>query len=246
MNTKHKDMNPITKRMDFNDSVYTAIKDSEYLLDVDDDTKSSIYCSSTTCHVSFNYNMSYREVLIYSKLGKCLSQHSTQKLNVLDVGSGELLTAKKLIHDTSFVNTYTTIDNKIDPSEYIHDIQHCIDTFEYFNIDILKDDFVTDKKYDIVFIDVEPHGKEIEVYERVKHCLSPKHLCILKHVGFIDLYGSYLADRFLSKYEEHVSDYYAESVRNIISTLHQVRDVFIIFDTSTPNTSTMNIRELLF
>lgn len=228
--------------MEFNGPLYTALKDSEYLLDVDEQKEFSTYRS----HIldSFEYNMSYREVLIYSKLGACLSEQP-KKLNVLDVGSGKLLTAKKLIKNTSFVGTYTAIDHQVDPTKHIHDLQRFMDAFEYYNIDILKEDFVTDKKYDIVLIDVEPHGKEIEVYERLKHCLSETHLCILKHVGFIDLYGSCLADRFLMKYEAYVSDYYGECTGKIISTLHEIRDVFVLFDMSTSKTTTMNIRDLL-
>jgi hypothetical protein len=36
--------------------------------------------------------------------------------------------------------------------------------------------------YDIVVIDVEPHGREVEVYESKKY-LTDTHLVILKHIG---------------------------------------------------------------
>lgn len=211
--------------MDLTEPLYAALKDSEYLLDVDTQKEFDKYRP----HIldGFDHNMSYREVLVYNKLGKYLS--SGRKLNVLDVGSGKLLTAKKLIQNTSFVETYTAIDKNVDANEHGNVIKRFVTNFEYRKLDILDEDFSTDTKYDIVMIDVEPHGKEIEVYERVKHALSESHLCILKHVGFIDLYGSCLADRFLQKYEDVVSDYYGECPRTIISTLHEIRDIFIVF-----------------
>ena len=219
--------------MDFNESLYAALKDTEYLLD---ENKQNHYPSISE---SFQYNMSYREVLIYTKLGEYLS--NGKKLNVLDVGSGKLLTATKLIKGTSFVATYTAIDNQVDANDHATNVKPYVASFEYHKLDILTDDFATDKTYDIVMIDVEPHGKEIEVYERVKHALAESHLCILKHVGCLDMYGSCLADRFLAKYEDHMSDYYGESSRTILSILCQVRDVFILFD----KTKTTNIRALL-
>lgn len=92
--------------MYFNAPLYTALKDTEYLID---ENEQNHYPSISE---SFEYNMSYREVLIYTKLGEYLS--NGKKLNVLDVGSGKLLTVTKLIKGTSFVATYTAIDNQVD------------------------------------------------------------------------------------------------------------------------------------
>jgi hypothetical protein len=223
--------------MVYNEPLYNALKETEFLLEVPDDN-----LIKYRDHIlsSFDSNMSYREILIYEKLGEYLSK-GNKKLNVLDVGSGKLLTAEKLIKNTSFVNTYTAIDNKVDANDFAKNVKPYVETFEYHNLDILKDTFTSDTRYDIVFIDIEPHSHEIEVYENIKHVLSESHLCILKHVGSIDLDGSSLADKFLTKYEEQLSDYYGESSGYIISTLHQIRDVFVIFDT----TKTTKIRELL-
>jgi hypothetical protein len=179
---------------------------------------------------------SYRELMIYEYIGQFLSSQTTRttrKYNVLDVGSGELLTAQTLIKNTSFVGTYTAIDFKVDAHQHGKHVKPYVDEFEYVNIDILKDEFMphSDLLYDIVIIDVEPHGKEIEVYEKIKHFLNESHLCVLKHVGCIDLYASGLANTFLTKYEEELSDYYGESTGlRYLSALHYIRDVFVIFD----------------
>jgi hypothetical protein len=188
---------------------------------------------------------SYREALIYEYIGQFLSSETTRKYNVLDIGSGELLTAQALIKNTSFVGTYTAIDFKVDAHQYGKDVKSYVDQFEYVNIDILKDEFMPsngDILYDIVIIDVEPHGNEIEVYEKIKHILNESHLCVLKHVGSIDLYGSGLANTFLTKYEQDMSDYYGESTGpRHLSPLHYMRDVFVIFDKE----KTTRIRDFL-
>jgi hypothetical protein len=63
--------------------------------------------------------------------------------------------------------------------------------------------------------------------------MTEHHLCILKHVGFIDLYGCSHANRFMTRYEDSMSDYYGETIGlGVISMLEYVRDVFIIFGES--------------
>lgn len=227
--------------MEFNSALYNSLKESEFLLNVDEKQEWSKY-RDNYIDAYDNYSMSYREFLIYKQLGKYLSKSIVhKKLNVLDVGSGKLHTAERLIKDTSFVGVYTAIDNIVDANEYSRNILPYVETFEYSNTDILKGDFTSENIYDIVFIDVEPHSHEIEVYEKIKHCLAKSHLCILKHVGFIDLYGSSLADKFMTKYEEEMSDYYGETSGKTIPILSYVRDVFVIFDTH----KTTNVRNML-
>lgn len=84
-----------------------------------------------------------------------------------------------------------------------------------------------DAHYDLVVIDVEPHGRECEVYDRVRRYLADTHVCLLKHVGFIDLFGSACADRFLNRHiydERRVLDYYGVAVHN----RWEMRDVYVV------------------
>jgi hypothetical protein len=84
--------------------------------------------------------------------------------------------------------------------------------------------------YDLLIVDIEPHGDEKKVYETFKRFMKPTHLCILKHVGFIDLYGSAMADWFIDTYlkSRHVHDFFAQEDLDT-----GFRDVFLIMS-STP------------
>ena len=217
------------------DALYDALKSTEFLLDIETYQEERKY--DEQCRKARDSGMSsYREALMYQHIGKYLTLGTNKrKYNVLDVGSGELLTAQTLIKNTSFVGTYTAIDYQVDAYKYGKHVQPYVGEFKYINIDILKEEFIpsnSDMLYDIVMIDVEPHGKEIEVYEKIKHCLSESHLCVLKHVGYISMYGSSLANTFLTRYENEISDYYGESTGPCyVSPLHHMRDIFVIFDT---------------
>jgi hypothetical protein len=92
-------------------------------------------------------------------------------------------------------------------------------------MDIFHDALTLDDTFDIVLIDIEPHGREIEVYENIKHLMNPEHLCILKHVAFIDLFGSAFADRFLDRYKACVIDSFCDDDKNHFVNM---RDVFIV------------------
>jgi hypothetical protein len=71
-------------------------------------------------------------------------------------------------------------------------------------------------RFDLVIIDVEPHGREIDVYEKIVGHLADTHIVLLKHVCGIDIVGSAYADRFLAKYDDEgkVMDYLAVKVLN--------------------------------
>eukprot|EP00798_Chlamydomonas_sp_ICE-L_P028683 gene28683-biopygen32594 len=71
-------------------------------------------------------------------------------------------------------------------------------------------------RFDLVIIDVEPHGREIDVYEKIVGHLADTHLVLLKHVCSIALFGSAYADCFLAKYDNEgkVMDYLAVKVLN--------------------------------
>jgi hypothetical protein len=79
--------------------------------------------------------------------------------------------------------------------------------------------------YDIVLIDIEPHGREIDVYDKIRHLLKPTHMCILKHVASIDLVGAGYADAFIDEHRDTLWDFFGE---NDASSADGVRDVFVI------------------
>jgi SAM-dependent methyltransferase len=165
-----------------------------------------------------NFQMSTGEVIVYNNLGKNMNIKS-----ILDIGCGTGMTIKCLLKEVKSPVNYTSIDFK-----QIPDIENLkINTWKHIDQDFFEIDFslFTDT-YDIVIIDIEPHGKEIDVYEKLKHLMNVEHLCILKHVSYIDLYGACLADKFIHKYIREIKDYFAESNNCSYSN---IRDVFVIF-----------------
>ena len=169
------------------------------------------------------YKLYLREHKLYQRLGQTLPD----KVKILDVGSGEGMTTYVFLSKMKDINIeYVSIDKSREPTRVIkagfRNFKHThmnVDIFDTeLSISLLHD-------FDIVLIDVEPHGKEIEVYEIIKNCMKKTHLCILKHVSFIDLYGSCLIDRFIHTYYNDVLDYFAEYDQDWFK---QVRDCFVV------------------
>lgn len=73
-------------------------------------------------------------MLIYKKLGAILTNSCfDKKLNILDIGSGNLMTAQNLVKDTSFIYVYTAIDYSVDAIKFAQNIKPFVNTFEYQN-----------------------------------------------------------------------------------------------------------------
>ena len=180
-------------------------------------------------HVCYQtYNETPWSATLTNLLGKHLSA-SDSVVRVLDVGSGKLCAAINLMTGNGSNFEYTSVDSKVDaalhdgPLSSILKRRHVMaDVFE----DVL--DVGTDP-FDVAILDVEPHGGEALVYEKVKPFMKDSHLCILKHVGYIDLFGSRMADEFLLRYitSGNVRDFFAES-----DSSSRSRDVFVIMSAS--------------
>lgn len=90
-----------------------------------------------------------------------------------------------------------------------------------------------DGGFDVVIIDIEPHGREREAYDRVRHLLKRgAHLCVLKHVAFIDLLAAKFADAFIDRHRDRVVDYFGE-----YDSWGSVRDVFVLLSDVADDTS---------
>jgi hypothetical protein len=152
-----------------------------------------------------------------------------EDVSILDVGSGQMATAKLIVDACSSVKAYTCID----PEELSPNADHIKKKVEIFCHvskrfeDVVKYD-VMQAPYDIVVIDVEPHGREVEVYESIKKYLTDTHLVILKHIGHMNTGGSSIADGFITEYMDKsvVYDYFAQSVLNPLDA--NFRDIFLI------------------
>ena len=172
------------------------------------------------------YRLSARELNLYKELGNRIGG-----LSILDIGSGTCMTASAIIENCNSKISYCSIDKNIDPSNILQNliIDNMIGYFEHYHHDVFETDFNTKialkNKYDIMLIDIEPHGREIEVYEKFKKFMNDEHLCILKHVAFIDLIGCAFADKFIEKYNYIIKDYFAERDIN-----DEIRDVLIVIN----------------
>lgn len=186
-----------------------------------EELKESIYAYS-------KYKLSKRELNLYKQLGMQISG-----LSILDIGSGTFMTARAILENSNSNVSYCSIDKNenINPINILNDLitNNKINHFEHHYHDVFETDFDSKlsltKKYDIMLIDIEPHGREIEVYEKFKKFMNNEHLCILKHVAFIDLFGSSFADKFIEKYNYIIKDYFAERDIN-----DEIRDILIVIN----------------
>jgi hypothetical protein len=127
-------------------------------------------------------------------------------------------------------------DSTISPDHYT--------VWNHTQKDVFDIDFTataTTTVFDVVIIDIEPHGREIDVYEKIKCCMSPQnHLVILKHVANMDIFGSVLAHGFIKKYMDSrdVVDFFAESSFSSCGT----RDVFVVMGRGT---TTQTLRSMM-
>lgn len=167
-------------------------------------------------------------------LGK---QLLTQEMSILDVGSGLSKSAHLLIGD-AHINKYHSIDREDSPCDsFLISQWNQIKDRQHFRRDIYKDDLgdLPGDMYDVVIIDIEPHRNEITIYQKIQKHLKETHLCILKCIGHIDLYGSSLADKFIGHFirSGHVCDYFAETSLN-----PAYRDIFVIMSRSKTDLNT--------
>jgi hypothetical protein len=173
------------------------------------------------------YKMSIFESNVIFMLGKYMTE-DVSELNILDVGSGSGMLANALL---SLVKTasvqvhYTSIDYKVKPTlESVENVEHEHHSFDALVIDDseLKKALGERKKYDLILIDIEPHGDEIRLYEKFRNFMKEEHICIIPHC-FMQT-GPYFARPFLKKFIElgHMVDYYAQDYRNDSKDIYMV------------------------
>lgn len=139
-----------------------------------------------------------------------------KRLHVFDVGSGKSSTSRIIAGDHE-VGKYHSIDWGMEESRFegkSNDIKHY--RMDVYGHDVTKD--MPLNTFDVIIIDIEPHGQEILIYTKATH------MCVLKHIGSLDS-GSHMADRFLGYFIDtrNVYDYFAETSLN-----RGYRDVFVV------------------
>lgn len=135
----------------------------------------------------------YRQTIWGATYMNLLGKHlMNKKMNVLELGSGTCRTIQNMTKgnpESAF--EYTSIDRTTDSNCF--GSRHIkADVFDVSALD-LGDDYC----FDILILDVEPHGKEVEIYEKFARYGAAKHVVILKCVGWMGVFTTSLADRFL-------------------------------------------------
>jgi len=172
-----------------------------------------------------NFKRTIWGVIFFNLFGEYILENKiNNKIKVLDIGSGRSLMFQNIVNGNNPKDNfeYTSIDNK---NESLLS-KECNDMKRYhIKADIFNDIIFLSENFDILIIDIEPHSREIEIYNKFSKYLSETHLVILQCIGNMDLYGSSLADKFIDHYlrEEKIIDYLAINEINYL-----IRDVLIV------------------
>ena len=180
-----------------------------------DDRTTEIYCKAFL-EAYDNYHNTMWGVVFSNLLCEYVMQN-IPKLNILDIGCGKSTHYKAMSMGLGNMN-YVSIDklpSNVSKNHYTFDIFD--ETFSENFHDTFKDTF------DIVIIDIEPHGKEVEIYNRILPCMKNEHIVFLKCIGAMDLYGSGLASNLLLENKHMLHSYFGMYEFNYI-----MRDVVAV------------------
>jgi hypothetical protein len=125
------------------------------------------------------------------------------------------------------INRYFRKGKKVylDSVEHIEHEHHSVDALEIEDAELCTTLGVGEGKkvYDLIIIDIEPHGSEIRLYEKFQTFLKEEHICIIPHC-FIRTFGPWFAGPFLTKFIElgHIIDYYAQDLNCDMNDMYMV------------------------
>lgn len=170
----------------------------------------------------YAYDKYYQSIwgtVFFNLLGEKLLAFSLsrqRKLHVLDVGCGASKHFCNMFEGLPDISPDTCLYTSIDKEKELTSIettddinknrlewlgQHVdrkhitMDVFDQKNSNTLGDN-------DLMIIDIEPHGKEWEVYQKFLPYMNQTHMLILKCIGNMCSFGSEYAETFISKVNE--------------------------------------------
>lgn len=98
-------------------------------------------------------------------------------VSVLDVGCGRFMTVSMMLDNGFLPVAYAGVDRVINQSETVASIPSTrLIAKDYKDV---KESDLDPAGYDLLIVDIEPHGREKHVYEHFKRFMKPVHLCIL-------------------------------------------------------------------
>lgn len=77
------------------------------------------------------------------------------------------------------------------PLEHVHHQQDVFGEKAWMDAELPRD------RFDVLIVDIEPHGREVELVDMFEPYMKAEYLIIFKCIGTMDLYGSGLADKAL-------------------------------------------------
>lgn len=146
-----------------------------------------------------------------------LKQHNNHPLRVLDIGCGKdsshfSFMFANIDHDIEYVSIDKESDTYFTAPEHLNHVIRNHITCDIFETDVITELMKNypDDYFDIVLLDIEPHGKETEIYDLFYKYLNKNHIAIFECIAFIDLYGSAMGDKVLDHMETKgvLSDYF--------------------------------------
>ena len=167
-----------------------------------------------------SYKTSEWAVALNRRLGSSVIARMGRPLRVLDVGCGE---HQRFFSSLSLDESrwdYCSVDLSTRPLSFgVHVVG---DVFDPETVKKLSGGF------DVILIDVEPHGREFELYEALIRAgkLARTHMVVLQCIGHMGTGGAYMADQFMDALSAR------HRVLSMLATfdLHLTRDVYVVVD----------------
>lgn len=129
-------------------------------------------------------------------------------LKILDIGCGRGKKTESILYGNGKPERYVGVDIRLDGIETKSD--DCKPEKMYICADAIAWDGwgLVDRDFNMIIIDVEPHGKEWEIYQRILHYCGDVHIIILSCIGRWTL--QHLALEFLTLLDKKgwLVDYY--------------------------------------
>lgn len=139
-------------------------------------------------------------------------------VRILDVGCGKKTTFSNIAfgHDPARF-LYTSIDKDPDVNAHI-----CADVFT--DMDAIRTRLGS-QRFDMLILDIEPHGNETELYDAFKEYMANEYMVVFKCIAAMDMFQTSYADRALRHMMDNgdLVDFFAVSELN-----EMTRDVFAV------------------
>jgi len=158
------------------------------------------------CGTSQHFTNMFRDTTLCSK-ETCTYVSIDKDTNVADVIENSCCTSNNITCNQS-ESFYEARRKQLHPKrlEWIREhVTHTHITMDVFtdNVEQHMSSLKAVQTFNVVILDIEPHGKEWEVYHSFLPYLEQDHVVILKCIGNMNLYASSMVYTFMDNVKEH-------------------------------------------